>query len=263
MLVEVPMNLPGAWPITDDVGSMRDRIDAFASGAGLVGPRLHDLVFAANEAVVNVIEHGGGRGTVRIWQENGQVIVEVTDQAGRLTPAHLSPSRPSLDGRRGFGLWLMSEVCDQLTIEQGDGGSRVEMRMNVHEGDGIKPRGGAQQRLGVAVTHLPAGPLVTVSGDLDAITSPQLQAVVNDLLASGRPFIAADLSGVGFCDSSGLRVLLVSTVAARDLGGLLVLAGVTGPIDRLLRLTGSLTVLAVCGSAEEALNLLSEHRAGS
>ncbi|WP_062431216.1 anti-sigma factor antagonist [Herbidospora daliensis] len=257
------MNLPGAWPITDDVGSMRDRIDAFASGAGLAGARLHDLVFAANEAVVNVLEHGDGHGTVRIWLEEGQVVVEVTDLAGRLTPAHLSPARPSLDGRRGFGLWLMSEVCDQLTIEQGDGGSRVEMRMNVNDDDSIKPRGGVQQRLGVAVTHRAAGPLVTVSGDLDVITSPQLHAVVNDLLTSGRTHIAADLSGVGFCDSSGLRVLLVSTVAARELGGLMVLAGVTGPLERLLKLTGSLNVLAVRDNAEEALNLLSEHRAGS
>ncbi|WP_061295039.1 anti-sigma factor antagonist [Herbidospora cretacea] len=263
MLDEVPVNLPGAWPITDDVGAMRDRVDAFASGAGLAGPRLHDLVFAANEAVVNVLEHGGGHGTVRIWQEDGQIVVEVTDLAGRLTPAHLSPSRPSLDGRRGFGLWLMSEVCDRLTIEQGEGGSRVEMRMNLNEGDEIKPRGDAQQRLGVAVTHRAAGPLVSVTGDLDATTSPQLHAVVNDLLTSGRPFIAADLSGVGFCDSSGLRVLLVSTIAARELGGLLVLSGVSAPIDRLLRLTGSLTVLAVRDNAEEALNLLSEHRAGS
>ncbi|GLX95984.1 hypothetical protein Hesp01_39340 [Herbidospora sp. NBRC 101105] len=258
----MPVNLPGAWPITDDVGSMRDRIDAFASGAGLTGARLHDLVFAANEAVVNVLEHGDGLGTVRIWLEEGQVVVEVTDRAGRLTPAHLSPARPSLDGRRGFGLWLMSEVCDQLTIEQGDGGSRVEMRMNVDADDSIKPRG-TQQRLGVAVTRLAAGPLVTVSGDLDVTTSPQLHAVVTDLLTSGDTHIAADLSELSFCDSSGLRVLLVSTVAAREMGGLMVLAGVTGPLDRLLRLTGSLTVLAVRDNAEEALKLLSEHRGGS
>ena len=50
------------WPITDDLASLRENVQRYAARAGLTGPRLDGLVIAANEAAINVLEHGGGAG---------------------------------------------------------------------------------------------------------------------------------------------------------------------------------------------------------
>ncbi|GAB3879622.1 hypothetical protein GCM10027612_05730 [Microbispora bryophytorum subsp. camponoti] len=47
------------WPITDDLAALRENIQRYALRAGLTGSRLDDLVIAANEAAINVLEHGG------------------------------------------------------------------------------------------------------------------------------------------------------------------------------------------------------------
>ncbi len=119
------------WPIDDDLSALRDRVLQHATLAGMGGERLDDLLIAVNEAVINVLEHGGGLGTVSVWHDNASITVDVVDTAGRLTPRHIPPRRPA-GTVRGFGLWLMSQLCDEFTIHQTTGGSRVRLRMCLH-----------------------------------------------------------------------------------------------------------------------------------
>ncbi|MBG0832022.1 ATP-binding protein [Planomonospora sp. ID67723] len=119
------------WPITSDLALLRGHVHSHAAQAGLSGERLDDLLIAANEAAINVLEHGGGQGTVSVWREEGFLAVEVADSAGRLRPEDAARVRPSADASRGFGLWLMSQLCDQLSIDQDRRGSRVLLRMRL------------------------------------------------------------------------------------------------------------------------------------
>ncbi len=99
------------------------------------------------------------------------------------------------------------------------------------------------------VSAAPAGgwTVVTVTGELDHVTCPELTARLNAVICDGRrPQVAVDLSGLEFCDSSGLRSLIMAWNRARGRAGDLVL--VLPPDARLrtrLRQTGLDTVLPV------------------
>ncbi|MBX6383652.1 MAG: ATP-binding protein [Microbispora sp.] len=121
------------WPITDDLAALRENIQRYAAQAGLTGPRLDDLVIAANEAAINVLEHGGGTGTLTISCADGVLVIDVADRAGVLRPGAVPSERPSGRGDRGFGLWLMGELCDSVTIDRVPGQSTIRLSMRVDE----------------------------------------------------------------------------------------------------------------------------------
>lgn len=123
------------WPITDDLATLRENIQRYAAEAGLAGPRLDDLVIAANEAAINVLEHGGGTGTVAMSHDDGVIFVDVADHVGTLRPGAVPGERPSGRGDRGFGLWLMGELCDAVTIDQAPGRSTIRLSMHLGAGD--------------------------------------------------------------------------------------------------------------------------------
>ncbi|MBE3010565.1 ATP-binding protein [Microbispora sp. NEAU-D428] len=129
------------WPITDDLAALRENIQRYAVQAGLTGPRLDDLVIAANEAAINVLEHGGGAGTLAISCDGGVLAVDVADHVGVLRPGAVPSERPNGRGDRGFGLWLMGELCDSVTIDQVPGQSTI--RLSMHVDDGTVDDGGA------------------------------------------------------------------------------------------------------------------------
>ncbi|MEV7970793.1 ATP-binding protein [Sphaerisporangium sp. NPDC088356] len=122
----------GHWPITTDLTTLRQKLVRHATRAGLTGARLDDLLIAANEAAINVLEHGGGDGTLTVWYDETALTVEVVDTAGRLTPRDVDRRRPSAPSDRGFGMWLMGQLCDEFTIRQLSGRSLVRLRMRLH-----------------------------------------------------------------------------------------------------------------------------------
>ncbi|CAL9447304.1 hypothetical protein SUDANB37_02383 [Streptomyces sp. enrichment culture] len=52
--------------------------------------------------------------------------------------------------------------------------------------------------------------VLSVSGELDLVSSPVVRRLVHDAVADGRHDVVLDLSGVRFCDSSGVGVLIAS-----------------------------------------------------
>ncbi|MDP9842312.1 ATP-binding protein [Streptosporangium lutulentum] len=129
------------WPITDDLAALRQRIRRYATRAGLTGTRREDLLLAANEAVINVLEHGGGVGTVTLWHDERGLSVEITDTAGLLAPHDVHRERPVPRADRGFGLWLMGRLCDEFTIRQEAGRSHVRLRMRLRSAGALQPGG--------------------------------------------------------------------------------------------------------------------------
>jgi anti-anti-sigma factor len=61
--------------------------------------------------------------------------------------------------------------------------------------------------------------VLSVTGELDLVTSPVLRARVHDAVAEGRHSLVLDLSEVYFCDSSGVGVLIASRRLIRSCRG--------------------------------------------
>ena len=76
--------------------------------------------------------------------------------------------------------------------------------------------------------------VVTVTGDVDADTSPRLEAEFSSLLAGGAHTMVVDVEGVSFLGSSGLSVLIG---AHRSADGFTLRRG-NRIVDRLIELTG-------------------------
>ncbi|MET9624217.1 MULTISPECIES: STAS domain-containing protein [unclassified Streptomyces] len=52
--------------------------------------------------------------------------------------------------------------------------------------------------------------VLRIRGELDLVTSPLVRRRVHDAVADGRHDLVLDLSGVVFCDSSGVGVLIAA-----------------------------------------------------
>jgi len=88
--------------------------------------------------------------------------------------------------------------------------------------------------------------IVIAAGEIDLYTAPRLHselaAVINAAPASR---IVVDMSGVEFCDSTGMNVLLSSLRQARERGGELELAAPRPAVMKILQVTGLDSVFTI------------------
>ncbi|MFF1308721.1 anti-sigma factor RsbA family regulatory protein [Streptomyces sp. NPDC058307] len=101
-----------------------------AARLGLSGERLMDAGLAVAELTTNSVVHGGGRGTLAVWAEREQLVIEVRD-AGRLTDP-LAGRRPPERGQvGGRGLMLVHYVSDLVRMHTGDAGTTVRFYLSL------------------------------------------------------------------------------------------------------------------------------------
>ncbi|MFF3420424.1 anti-sigma factor RsbA family regulatory protein [Streptomyces sp. NPDC002698] len=114
----------------EDLPAVRQFALAQAMRLGLAGERLMDVELAVAELTTNSVVHGGGRGTLAVWAEQGQLVCEVRD-AGRLTDplaGRRPPERGQLGGR---GLMLVHYVADLVRLHTGDDGTTVRFYLSL------------------------------------------------------------------------------------------------------------------------------------
>ena len=81
--------------------------------------------------------------------------------------------------------------------------------------------------------------IVTICGEIDLYTAPRLHSELAGLLADGMPArVVIDMSGVEFCDSTGMNVLLSCLRRARERGGELEIAAPKPAVRKILQVTG-------------------------
>ena len=111
-----------------DLAAMRRFVAARARAAGLDVAGCEDIVLAVNEIATNSIRHGGGGGTLRVWQEGGALICEVRD-SGQLDDPLAGRRRPRASDDGGRGLWLANQVCDLVQLRSFPEGSTVRLHL--------------------------------------------------------------------------------------------------------------------------------------
>jgi anti-anti-sigma factor len=80
--------------------------------------------------------------------------------------------------------------------------------------------------------------VMTVCGELDMATTAVLRDQIVTLLQDTAAPVIIDLSGVAFCDTSGLALLVGAQRRAKLHGLVVVLAGPRRSVSRLLHITG-------------------------
>ncbi|GAA2208754.1 hypothetical protein GCM10009850_042120 [Nonomuraea monospora] len=117
-------------PITADLGLLRQQMGSFAAAAGFAGVRLRDVVLVVHEAADNVLEHGGGSGTVVAHADAEGIWVEVIDPTGTLTRERFEQrvAVPPPIASRGYGLWVIAQLSDEVLIDHPEGGCRLRLR---------------------------------------------------------------------------------------------------------------------------------------
>lgn len=93
--------------------------------------------------------------------------------------------------------------------------------------------------------------VVTVGGEVDVYTAPQLRSALDEQIAEGRVRLVIDLDGVSFLDSTGLGVLVGRLKLVRKQSGWLRIVCSNDRTLRVFRITGLDKVFAIASSLDE------------
>jgi anti-sigma regulatory factor (Ser/Thr protein kinase) len=106
----------------------RRAVLAYLAHLGIDGPTVDDLESALGEALANAAEHGhrdGAMFEVHSWVDGDGVVIEVQDD-GPGFPSPPPEKRPGSHAPRGFGIFIMRTLVDEVSY--GDQGRRVRLR---------------------------------------------------------------------------------------------------------------------------------------
>ncbi|RNG27003.1 sensor histidine kinase [Streptomyces botrytidirepellens] len=125
--------VPPPWAVVfafgaDRLPGARDLAVELAKRLGLTGERWDDFSLAVTELTTNSVRHGGGSGTVSVWDDGTQIVCEVRDRgwlrdplAGRRPPQHDEPG--------GRGLLTVNNLADLVRVHTGPEGTTVRFYM--------------------------------------------------------------------------------------------------------------------------------------
>jgi anti-anti-sigma factor len=98
--------------------------------------------------------------------------------------------------------------------------------------------------------------IISVQGELDLDTAPELEAPLDDAVAAGKGSILIDLAGCEFIDSTGIAVIVRAWQRVGKVDGGradLVLCCSNDQVDRLLKITGVETSISIHPNRDSAL----------
>ena len=108
--------------------------------------------------------------------------------------------------------------------------------MSVEDGD----RPGIVTPFAIEIAGTPTQPIVTVMGEVDVATSPDLRARLNELIDRGATELVLDFTRVSFVDSSGLGVLVGAYKRLQESGsaGAIRIVGTQASVRKVFEITG-------------------------
>ncbi|MFG1610922.1 ATP-binding protein [Actinoplanes sp. NPDC049265] len=119
------------------ITTLRHRLTAAVTAAGLAGAASEDFVLAAHELMTNAVRHGGGAGHLELRQTDDILTCEVVDH-GRPDdlPVRLSPT----DQAGGRGLWLAHQLTSSLILSRRPDGVTASISVCVTEAPTVQAR---------------------------------------------------------------------------------------------------------------------------
>ena len=104
---------------------------------------------------------------------------------------------------------------------------------------------------------------VTVSGDVDLYSSPEVRKIIMALTEEETPFILIDLHGVQYMDSSGIATLVEGLQQVGKYDGRLILYGLNNAVREVFELSRLDRVFQIFPNAEAAQQSLQSDASGT
>jgi len=98
--------------------------------------------------------------------------------------------------------------------------------------------------------------VITISGSVDSTNASELAEALKAQTDKGEIYLVADLSNMEYISSAGLRALLGSMKEARQKGGDLCLAAVQDDVNRVLKLSGFMSIFKILPDTNSAIDAL-------
>ena len=95
--------------------------------------------------------------------------------------------------------------------------------------------------------------VVVVAGSIDALTAETLTNALLEQIQAGVTKLVADLGGVDYTSSAGLRSILGAQKDIRQNGGDLRLAAVQPNVEKVLKLSGFTSIFKIYDDAATAI----------
>lgn len=103
--------------------------------------------------------------------------------------------------------------------------------------------------------------LISVRGGCDDRCTMELEALLDRLIAEGYKRYVLDVAGLAFAESPGFRLLIRKVADIQELGGDLVVAGLSGRIERAFNLLKLGTLVPTTDDVRTAITGFREQQA--
>jgi anti-anti-sigma factor len=100
------------------------------------------------------------------------------------------------------------------------------------------------------------GKLVSVTGRMDAVSSPEFEKELGKLIDEGNINFVVDLTGLDYISSSGLRSVLVTAKKLKGKNGQILLASLQDVVKEVFEISGFSAIIPIHESVEEAMAVL-------
>jgi len=269
------------------VGVARRHLVSDLIEAGVCAAAVTDAALVISELLSNALRHAQplpGAGIRAAWDlDTDSVRVAVSDGGGSTRPELGEPTPATTGGR---GLWIVARLSRRWGTLSDEEGTTVWAEVLVMPLEAVavpaaaaeggladrgRPRSGNSKVALNVATWLPDPrhgkvrlvelnvssrfhddhTIVTICGEIDLYTAPRLHSELAGLLADGMPArVVIDMSGVEFCDSTGMNVLLSCLRRARERGGELEIAAPKPAVRKILQVTGLDSVFTLVEDAD-------------
>ena len=105
-------------PITHDLSILRREIHARASVRYMSQAKTDDLLLAVTEVATNTLLHAEAPGVVRLWDDDGHLVIEVASR-GEIGDPLAGRRKPDVEQVGGRGLWIVNQLCDLVELRLG------------------------------------------------------------------------------------------------------------------------------------------------
>jgi anti-anti-sigma factor len=96
--------------------------------------------------------------------------------------------------------------------------------------------------------------VVSVTGKMDAVSSPELEKELSQLMAEGEKDFVIDFAGLDYISSAGLRVILATAKRLKEKEGKILLASLQDMVKEVFEISGFSAIIPIYESVESALN---------